>query len=283
VLELAVTHALRENRPAWLRAFLQRDSFLPEALKIGLAADMLFAEGDYAKAAAVYSRAHAALPFLVWEQRRAEALCRAGQRDEAIALLRGLHARRPWQINTLLRLTDLLMDRDRNLAFPPGRGVVRLYTWNKSQDIDATLASLAASELSDPAGGGRGARHRPRQRLDKRRARSAAQVGRSLCRTHVHRDPAGEHRRSGGAQLAAGPAGSLAGRLGHLRVLHKRSSGYRTSFNRRGWASSMGNWYKLQASYSEEEATRIFELDQKTMWDDLLQRLEILRAHDAGA
>ncbi|MDR0238603.1 MAG: hypothetical protein LBI88_00040, partial [Deltaproteobacteria bacterium] len=80
VLERAVTHALREHRPAWLRSFLQRDNFLPEPLKIGLSADTLFAEGDYARAAAAYSRAHAALPFLAWEQRRAEAFCRAGRR-----------------------------------------------------------------------------------------------------------------------------------------------------------------------------------------------------------
>jgi hypothetical protein len=72
----------------------------------------------------------------------------------------------------------------------------------------------------------------------------------------------------------------LAGRMpiynGHLRVLHKRSTGYHKTSNRRGWASAVGNWYKLQASYSEEEARRICELDQKTMWEDLLQRLEVV-------
>jgi len=414
VLELAVTHALREHRPAWLRAFLQRDNRLPEALKIGLVADTLFAEGDYMKAAAAYSRAHAALPFMVWERRRAEALCRAGQRDEAIRLLRGLHARRPWQINTLLRLSDLLMDRDRNLAFPPGKGMVLLYTWNKSQDIDATLASLAASELSDPSGGGEArvvvldngstdavpevlrtweahfagrmsivtlpvnigapaARNWLLALSEVRQADWAAfldddvavpadwlrhlwaalraypDAGVSACHAVDYHAPISQqwtdmhisllHHENGGrgfrdhfkfsapheqafdfgeftfmrpcvtaigcchlltrkAMDEGGPfdirfspsqsddvdhdmraclAGSLPIYNGHLCVLHKRSTGYHKTHNRRGWASAVGNWYKLQASYSEEEATRIFELDQKTMWEDLQQRLEVVQ------
>ena len=418
VLELAVTHALREHRPAWLRAFLQRDNRLPEALKIGLVADTLFAEGDYMKAAAAYSRAHAALPFMVWERRRAEALCRAGQRDEAIRLLRGLHARRPWQINTLLRLSDLLMDRDRNLAFPPGKGMVLLYTWNKSQDIDATLASLAASELSDPSGGGEArvvvldngstdavpevlrtweahfagrmsivtlpvnigapaARNWLLALSEVRQADWAAfldddvavpadwlrhlwaalraypDAGVSACHAVDYHAPISQqwtdmhisllHHENGGrgfrdhfkfsapheqafdfgeftfmrpcvtaigcchlltrkAMDEGGPfdirfspsqsddvdhdmraclAGSLPIYNGHLCVLHKRSTGYHKTHNRRGWASAVGNWYKLQASYSEEEATRIFELDQKTMWEDLQRRLEIVREYNA--
>ena len=413
VLERAVTHALREHRPSWLRAFLQRDGFLPDPLKTGLAADTLFAEGDYAKAAAAYSRAHAALPFQVWEQRRAEALCRAGQRDEALILLRGLHARRPWQINTLLRLTDLLMDRDRDLAFPPGKGAVLLYTWNKNQDMDATLASLAASDLSDPAGGGEArifaldngstdavpevlrtweahfagrmsvvtlpvnigapaARNWLLALPEVRQADWAAfldddvavpadwlrhlwaalraypDAGVSACHALDYHAPMSQqwtdmhisllyreegrgfrdhfkfsapHEQAldfgeftfmrpcvtaigcchlltrkamdedGPFDIRFSPSQSddvdhdmracLAGRLpiynGHLRVLHKRSTGYHKTSNRRGWASAVGNWYKLQASYSEEETTRIFELDQKMMWEDLQRRLEVVQ------
>jgi GT2 family glycosyltransferase len=416
LLGLAVTHALREHRPAWLRAFLQRDEVLPPALKIGLSGDTLFAEGDYGQAAAAYARAHAALPFQVWEQRRAEALCRAGQRDEAIALLHGLHARRPWQINTLLRLSDLLMDRDRDLPFPPGKGTVLLYTWNKSQDMDATLASLAASELSDPAGGGEarifaldnGSTDAVPEVLRKWEAHFAGRMsivtlpvnigapaarnwllalpevrqadwaafldddvavpadwlrhlwgalraypdaGVSACHaldfhapmsqqgTDMHisllpREGGGRgfrdhfkfsapHEQSfdfgeftfmrpcvtaigcchlltrnamdedGPFDIRFSPSQSddvdhdmracLAGRLpiynGHLRVLHKRSTGYHKTSNRRGWASAVGNWYKLQASYSEEESARIFELDQKLMREDLRRRLAILREH----
>lgn len=413
VLLQAVEHAFREQRTDWLRDFILDDAILPEPLKDGLLADMFFADGNWNQAVSFYARAHAALPLLTWEQRRAEALYRLGRRDEAISIWRVYVAARPWQVNTLLRLTDCLMDRDTPPPFPPGRGAVLLYTWNKCQDIDATLASLAASELSAPQGEARihvldnGSTDGTADVLRKWEAHFAGRmslielpinIGAPAARNwllalpdvrladwaaFLDDDvaiPADWLRHLWGALLAYPASGvssghavdyhapmrqqwtdmhinilpptpdqpdatfrdrfeftslheqtpdfgdftfmrpcvtaigcchmftrealdqggqfdiryspsqsddvdhdmrrGLAGCLpvynGHLRVRHKRATGYHKKPNRRAWASAVCNWNKLQSSYTDEEVRRLYTLDQHTMLDDVIARLELL-------
>ncbi|MDO9082732.1 MAG: glycosyltransferase [Humidesulfovibrio sp.] len=78
---------------------------------------------------------------------RAECLLRLGREDEAVSLLAASVARAPWRSSELLRLSDLVSGAARETMPVPGSVAVLLYTWNKADELDETLASLAASDL----------------------------------------------------------------------------------------------------------------------------------------
>ncbi len=59
----------------------------------------------------------------------------------------------PWQAGLTLAAADAVTGARRAVAPPPGPALVMLYTWNKAADLDATLASLFASDLSLGDGG----------------------------------------------------------------------------------------------------------------------------------
>jgi len=109
-----------------------------------LAADARFQAGDHAGAVALYDAAEEAFPGLCGE-RAAEALWRAGRREEALERLRRTVARRPWAVNAALRLHDLRHGLDAALARLPGRTSVLLYSYNNAAKLDLTLRSLHAS------------------------------------------------------------------------------------------------------------------------------------------
>jgi len=122
---------------------------LPRPLHDVFAADIAFVREDYALAARGYERAHNALPVPLWRERLAESLCRAGEREAAIAHWRELYIARPWHTNLILRLSDVLQGRDLPGELPPGRGAVLLYSWNKAECLRMALEALAASDLGD--------------------------------------------------------------------------------------------------------------------------------------
>ncbi|MBU1042127.1 MAG: glycosyltransferase [Proteobacteria bacterium] len=75
------------------------------------------------------------------------ALLAAGENQAALQhLLRALHAA-PWQANLAQVTADAISGLRGALAPLPGPTLVMLYTWNKAADLDATLASLFASNL----------------------------------------------------------------------------------------------------------------------------------------
>ena len=423
VLDRAVDMCLREHQPGWLGRVVETEAALPRPVKQALLADVAFAQGLWDEAATGYAAAHAALPLLTWQVRRAESLYRIGRRDEAVALWREALARRPWNVNMLLRLTDVLAGRDTAPAgLPPGRGAVLLYTWNKGPDMDATLASVAASDLGENRGadsavricvldngstdsspevfrkweahfGGRlsittlpvnvGAPAARNWLLSLPYVREAdwaafldddvnvpadwlahlwtavtaypesgvasghavdfhAPMSQQWTDMHIVPLPVPEGEDSrvfrdrfkftapheqafdfgdfnfmrpcvtaigcchlftrkamdeGGTfdvrfspsqsddvdhDMRRGLAGCLPVYNGHLRVLHKRSTGYHKTPNRRGWASAVGNWYKLQASYTPEEVAELYATDQRLMLDDVQTRLAGLKGGQNG-
>lgn len=86
-----------------------------------------------------------ATPGLAWLG--AEAALRLGRTEEGAHALFALLARWPWCINALLRLHDLqngLADRREPL---PGDLAIALYTFNKADDLGATLEDILASRL----------------------------------------------------------------------------------------------------------------------------------------
>lgn len=413
VLDRAVDMCLREHQPGWLYRLVEGETALPRPVKQALLADVAFTETRWEDAAKGYAEAFAALPLINWQVRRAESLYRAGQRDAAVPLWQEALRQRPWNVNLLLRLSDVLAGKDRaDAGFPQGRGAVLLYTWNKGPDMDATLASVAASELGEPRGadsavrifvldngstdsspevfrkweahfagrlaittlpvnvGAPAARNWLLSLPDVREADWAAfldddvnvpadwlshlwtalktypeagvasghavdfHAPMSQQWTDMHLVPldvpegddgrvfrdrfkfTSPHEQSfdfgdfsfmrpcvtaigcchmftrramdeGGTfdvrfspsqsddvdhDMRRGLAGHLPVFNGHLRVLHKRSTGYHKTPNRRGWASAVGNWYKLQASYTTEDVRKLFETDQQTMLEDVLER-----------
>lgn len=404
----AMSTGLREGVYGWIGRVVEEAQALPKPFKAGFLADVAFAEGRYPDAARGYAEAMAFLPLDIWRTRRAEALYRScgtsgiSGLDEAVALWHTAHQQAPWNSNITHRLADILTGRDRPGCFPPGRGAVLLYSWNKAEDIDATLASLAASELSAPEGearifvldngstdtmpavlekwrglfGGRmdsitlpvnvgapaarnwllslpevkaaawaafldddvavpqdwlrrlwdGVRqypeagvvsghavdyHSPMSQqwtdmhivpLIKTEDRSHQIMRERFKFTSLHEQAPdfGEFHfmrpvvtaigcchlftrkamdATGGFDVRFSPSQSddvdhdmrrgLAGSLpvcnGHLQIRHKRATGYHKTPNPRSWASAVGNWYKLQGSYTDEEVRRLFELDQRTM------------------
>lgn len=82
--------------------------------------------------------------------RLAAALLRAGRREEAVRQFSRVVQEAPWDVTSLLRLHDAVRGLDQGSALPlalPGQLAVLLYSWNKADDLDATLASLFASQL----------------------------------------------------------------------------------------------------------------------------------------
>lgn len=69
-------------------------------------------------------------------------LAAEGHRDEAVLWLLQAFSHAPWNAGLLLRLHDILGAVDLERAPLPGRTCVLLYSWNKCDDLDATLASL---------------------------------------------------------------------------------------------------------------------------------------------
>jgi GT2 family glycosyltransferase len=75
------------------------------------------------------------------------ALLAAGDEPAALAhLLRALTSA-PWQANLAQVAADAASGLRRECAPLPGTTLIMLYTWNKATDLDATLASLFASDL----------------------------------------------------------------------------------------------------------------------------------------
>lgn len=75
------------------------------------------------------------------------ALLAAGDEARALPRLFEALAAAPWQSGLALVAADVLSGARREVAPPPGPVAILLYSWNKADDLDATLASLFASEL----------------------------------------------------------------------------------------------------------------------------------------
>jgi hypothetical protein len=76
------------------------------------------------------------------------ALLKAGEDAAALPLLRDCLAAAPWQAGLAQVAADAASGLRHRLAPLPGPALILLYTWNKAADLDATLASLFASDLS---------------------------------------------------------------------------------------------------------------------------------------
>ncbi len=141
--------AWQDNASLWALEQLQRLAMeTPPDLGKLLEADLLFMAGDYEEAATACIACLDALPLPGIAARLAACLLRLGDRTGAAALLRQTLRARPWSTSAILTLSDLEDNMPTAPQHPEGQGVLLLYTWNKAAALDATLASLAASDTA---------------------------------------------------------------------------------------------------------------------------------------
>ncbi len=150
-VQRALIHAAVVEDQDYALSYLQG---LPESLAfVAHAARASFAlqAGRHAEAAGAFGNALDAAPLPVMTERRAHCLLLAGEIDAARDLWADLVRRRPWHVNLVLRLHDVLTDRAGTSAPLPGRVAVCLYSFNKADLLDATLASLMDSDMQGAA------------------------------------------------------------------------------------------------------------------------------------
>jgi GT2 family glycosyltransferase len=137
---------LREGCARWYESWLEAE-VLPSSIRRALRAELDFAREDWSGAEKGFAAAHAEAPLADFLVKRGECLHRQGRREAAAACWSVVLRQRPWQINLILRLSDILLDRDLPRGPPDGSGRILLYTWNHAADLDKALGALAASEL----------------------------------------------------------------------------------------------------------------------------------------
>ncbi|TIH13719.1 glycosyltransferase family 2 protein [Marinifilum sp. JC120] len=69
------------------------------------------------------------------------------ERETATSILAGAVDGQPWRVSEAMRLHDLACGLDEKTVPLPGSLAILLYCFNKAEELDATLASLHASEL----------------------------------------------------------------------------------------------------------------------------------------
>lgn len=107
----------------------------------------LFAGGDVDTAAGLYRQVFDALGLPVIAERQAVAWMRAGKLGRGGNLLTECSRERPWHIGLILRRYELAAGGSVQVRPLPGRVMVLGYSWNKADDLGATLDSLARSDL----------------------------------------------------------------------------------------------------------------------------------------
>jgi GT2 family glycosyltransferase len=112
-------------------------------------ANALLLMGDVLPAAGMYRQLEPSLPLPLVRERLATAWLRSGKPDKGTDLLRRCALDRPWHAGLLLRLYELFADGARETAVPSGRTMILGYSYNKADDLAATLDSLVRSELGD--------------------------------------------------------------------------------------------------------------------------------------
>lgn len=166
-IEAYLENEIRNGRAAlfWLhialhRAVLGRDfdraaalaglALAGELTPLGhkVAGDLALLRGDSPAALAAYDAAEALAPWPAGLFRRPLAALAAGREDVAAKALAALLRDFPEHVSAGLALYDLISGRRRGLGRLASDLCVALYTFNKADDLDKTLASLFASDFS---------------------------------------------------------------------------------------------------------------------------------------
>ncbi|MDK2956773.1 MAG: hypothetical protein PWQ57_2269 [Desulfovibrionales bacterium] len=110
-------------------------------------ADMLAFLGRFDEAKEVYARIGALFGEAQQCLWLGQLALHAGDRDRGAGLLARALLLQPWRTSLAFRLDDLLHGRDEEVCDPPGATAVCLYTFNKAEELRATLDSLSRCRL----------------------------------------------------------------------------------------------------------------------------------------
>lgn len=147
-LRVALRQAVIDRMFAWGKSLIA--AALPPglpSLAAKLTADLELLAGRPDRALEHYETAERQAPWPAGLFRLGLAAWQAGATEQAIAHLRGIVHSQPWQASATLALFDLLQGRDTARAALPGQVAICLFTYNKAQDLDRTLAGVFASDL----------------------------------------------------------------------------------------------------------------------------------------
>lgn len=109
----------------------------------------LYLSGQPAEALKLVENAGAAFGISNYANLRASIAMDLGDRNEALAVLGRAVSTQPWRCSEILRLYDLKREIDFDSGHIPESIAIMLYSYNKAEDLDATLASLSKSELGN--------------------------------------------------------------------------------------------------------------------------------------
>lgn len=127
------------------------------AAALGLTAQTAFLRGEADSCADALSRLSAecgpAFGAAFAPARRGLAWLDADEDERALPEILAALRLAPWQAGLTLAAADALTGARRAVVPPPGPALIMLYTWNKAADLDVTLASLFASDLTLSGGG----------------------------------------------------------------------------------------------------------------------------------
>ncbi|CCO22669.1 glycosyltransferase [Maridesulfovibrio hydrothermalis] len=106
-----------------------------------------YMNGDTANAFKMLLSASEVLGIASFAHLSASIALKSGERETAIKILSASVGAQPWRSSEALRLYDLVCGLDGKMHPLPGKLAILLYSFNKAEELDATLSSLHRSEL----------------------------------------------------------------------------------------------------------------------------------------
>jgi GT2 family glycosyltransferase len=140
-----VSLGMFEQDQELLGTMLRQDWSGLEPCRKSLAGDVAWLSGKQDAACGAYAKAFGRDA----ELRRAERLFAQGREGEARALWLSAFQAAPWLTSEILRVFDLTQGTGMRRDALPGRVAIALYSYNKAEELDATLHSLFASDTGD--------------------------------------------------------------------------------------------------------------------------------------
>lgn len=114
-----------------------------------LLADLSFARKDWSCAIDLYRSVLDAGVFPEVRIRIAGSYLRLGERQLALKEFFQAYLERPWNVNILLRLSDLIDGIDAEITPLPGKVAILLYSFNNAHELNAALTAVFRNKLDD--------------------------------------------------------------------------------------------------------------------------------------
>lgn len=140
------------SRWEWLKSFLREVVFLKEpGIAELILPDILLANGDYEQAVDACEKLVCQCGISIGGARLAMAHAGVGNTDKAAHILSKVVTDNPVDTSALLLMDTLVFPARRDVCLP-GKCVVSIYSYNKSDELEQTLESLLASDIGPETG-----------------------------------------------------------------------------------------------------------------------------------